>query len=151
MADAGKATGFTALLPPALQDNPYFGAGFGLTLLGVGLAMARRSAALLQVRWWSFLCFASNVTKKKKWSNMCATGCRTQALHNHTRGDQQGSELSMGTVLAACTVGTLALHHAAARKVRPSQCRLAYTQTLTPSQCRDVLAQARQRRPAHLV
>jgi hypothetical protein len=49
---AEPASGLIAMLPPALQDNPYFGAGFGLTLLGVGLAMARRSAALLQVRRW---------------------------------------------------------------------------------------------------
>lgn len=45
-APAGPLAGF---LPAALESNPYFSAGFGLTLMGVGLALARRGGALLQV------------------------------------------------------------------------------------------------------
>ena len=62
------ATGLNGFLPAILQDNPYFGAGFGLTLLGVGLAVARRSAALLQVH--ALLWVLGNVTGKARMTNV---------------------------------------------------------------------------------
>jgi chaperone BCS1 len=61
---ASAAAGGGHGIMSALEGNPYFNAGFGLTMIGVGLAMLRRASAQAMVIARKQLTMTLEVTSK---------------------------------------------------------------------------------------